>query len=128
YNFSLVANKYKLLTKCGHSLTASAWVHLRSSPLYAPDYSCSLFFLPFNTSLLLSQHREAVWHLRLNVDTDGPTIIFYTARIKQALSFTAHFGKSGGSVLRMTVFRKFEVCASYEHLWLNPPLRKAAKH
>ena len=27
------------------------------------------------------------------------------------------FGKSGGLVLRMTVFRKFEVSASYEHLW-----------
>ena len=37
------------------------------------------------------------------------------------------FGKSGGSVLRMTVFRKFEVCASYEHLWLNRHLRQAAK-
>jgi len=27
----------------------------------------------------------------------------------------------------MTVFRKFEVCASYEHLWLNRHLRQAAK-
>jgi hypothetical protein len=27
------------------------------------------------------------------------------------------FGKSGGSVLRVTVFRKFEVCASYENFW-----------
>src|SRR5690606_21713212 len=67
-----------------------------SSPLYAPDYLCSLFFLPFNTNSLLSQHREAVLYLLLKVDTDGPTIIFYTARIKQALSFTAHFGKMAG--------------------------------
>jgi hypothetical protein len=26
----------------------------------------------------------------------------------------------------MTIFRKFEVCASYEHLWLNRHLRQAA--
>jgi len=32
----------------------------------------------------------------LKVDTDGPTIIFYTARIKQALSFTAHYWRNGG--------------------------------
>ena len=31
------------------------------------------------------------------------------------------FGKSGGSVLRMTVFRKFEVCASYESLVVKSP-------
>ena len=34
--------------------------------------------------------------------------------------------KVAGSVLRMTVFTKFEVCASYEHLWLNRHLRQAA--
>ena len=33
------------------------------------------------------------------------------------VSLEQGFCKSGGSVLRMTVFRKFEVCASYEHLW-----------
>ena len=43
------------------------------------------------------------------------------------VSLEQGFCKSGGSVLRMTVFRKFEVCASYEHLWLNRHLRKAAK-
>jgi hypothetical protein len=42
-------------------------------------------------------------------------------------AYNKQFGKSGGSVLRMTVFRKFEVCASYEHLWLNRHLRQAAK-
>jgi hypothetical protein len=26
------------------------------------------------------------------------------------------FGKNGGSVLHITVFRKFEVCASYEKI------------
>ena len=31
------------------------------------------------------------------------------------------FGKSGGSVLRMTVFRKFEVCASYESSVVKSP-------
>ena len=30
-------------------------------------------------------------------------------------------GKSGGSVFRMTVFRKFDVCASYEQLWWKSP-------
>lgn len=29
--------------------------------------------------------------------------------------------KSGGSVLRMTVFRKFEVCASYESSVVKSP-------
>jgi len=33
------------------------------------------------------------------------------------VSLEQRFGKSGGSVLRMTVYRKFEECASYEHLW-----------
>jgi len=42
------------------------------------------------------------------------------------------FGTSGGLVLRMTVFRKFELSTSHQLLWCidslvlrNPPLRQA---
>ena len=34
-------------------------------------------------------------------------------------------GKSGSFILLMTVFRKFEVCASYGHLWYNRHLHQA---
>ena len=40
---------------------------------------------------------------------------------KRVVQQAQRFGKSGGSVLRMTVYRKFEVCASYESSVVKSP-------
>jgi hypothetical protein len=91
------SRKNKLLTKCSDISQLHrrfTCVHLSYSHLTS---LASLFLFPFNTSLLLFQHREAVCNPRLHNDCGRPTSIFYTAlnNTRSRYSFTAHSAQSG---------------------------------